>query len=137
MYNPVELILLNKPSEIARLQDHLEGLGDARGIPPRALHEMQLAVEELLTNVLNYAFTDQTEHKIKVRLQQTESEFSIAVEDDGRPFNLLEHPAPDLSKPLEQRPVGGMGIHMIRKSMDRIDYRRADGKNILTLIKRL
>jgi anti-sigma regulatory factor (Ser/Thr protein kinase) len=63
------------------------------------------------------------------------TELRIEVEDDGRPFDPLAHSAPDLSQPLDKRPVGGMGIHMIRKSMDRVEYRRADGKNILTMTK--
>jgi len=119
------------------LQDQLESLARERGFPPKVLHEIQLAVEELLTNILNYAYTDQREHEIKVRLRPGESEFCIEVEDDGRPFNPLEQPAPDLTLSLDQRPVGGLGIHMIRKSMDRIEYRRADGKNILVMVKQI
>ena len=119
------------------MQDQLETLARQHGYPPKALHEIQLAVEELLTNILNYAFTDQREHEIRVCLRPDESQFEIEVADDGRPFNPLEHPAPDLSLPLERRPVGGLGIHMIRKSMDRIDYRRTDGKNILVMAKQI
>jgi anti-sigma regulatory factor (Ser/Thr protein kinase) len=137
MTNPIELILLNRPSEIARLQDQLESFAQQHSLPPKALHEVQLAVEEHLSNVLKYAFTDQGEHRIKVRLRAGPTELCIEVEDDGRPFNLLEHPAPDLSLPLEQRPIGGLGIHMIRKSMDQIEYRRAGGKNILVMVKQV
>jgi anti-sigma regulatory factor (Ser/Thr protein kinase) len=137
MSKPIELTLLNRPTEIARLQDLLEMLARQHGYPAKTLHEIQLAVEELLTNILNYAFPDQREHEIRVCLRPDESGFEIEVADDGRPFNPLEHPAPDLSLPLEQRPVGGLGIHMIRKSMDRIVYRRADGKNILVMAKQI
>ena len=137
MSKPIELTLLNRPAEVGRLQDQLETLARQHGYPPQALHEVQLAVEELLTNILNYAFTDQCEHEIRVCLRPGESEFEIEVADDGRPFNPLEHPVPDLSLPLEQRPIGGLGILMIRKSMDRIAYRRADGKNILVMAKQI
>jgi anti-sigma regulatory factor (Ser/Thr protein kinase) len=137
MSNPIELTLLNRRSEIARLQDQLETLARERALPPKALHDVQLAVEEHLTNILNYAFTDQREHEIHVRLQPGENEFRIEVLDDGRPFNPLEHPAPDLSLPPEQRPIGGLGIHMIRKSMDRVEYRRANGKNLLVMVKQI
>lgn len=137
MSNPIELTLLNRPTELARLQDQLETLARQHGYPPKTLHEVQLAVEELLTNILNYAFTDQREHEIRVCLRPGESDIEIEVADDGRPFNPLEHPTPDLSLPLEQRPIGGLGIHMIRKSMDRIAYRRADGKNILVMVKQI
>jgi anti-sigma regulatory factor (Ser/Thr protein kinase) len=137
MTTPLELILLNRPSEIARLQDQLEALARRLGLPPKTLHEVQLAVEEHLTNILNYAFDDQGKHKISVRVQAAATELRVEVEDDGRPFDPLKHPVPDLSQPLNARPIGGLGIHMMRKSMDRIEYRRADGKNILVMIKQI
>ena len=124
MPNTMELILLNRRSEIPRLQDLLESFARDHKFPSKVLHDVQLAVEEHLTNVLNYAFTDQGEHEIRIRLQPGESDLCIEVEDDGRPFNPLEHPTPDFSLPLDQRPIGGLGIHMIRKSMDRLEYRR-------------
>src|SRR5262245_60061575 len=137
MSKPVEFILLNRPSEIARLQDELESLGRQEGLAPKVLHDVQLAVEEHLTNILNHGFSDQRDHQIKVQLRSDESEFCIEVEDDGRPFNPLDQPAPNLSLPIEQRPIGGLGILMIRQAMDRVEYRRADGKNILLMVKRL
>ena len=65
------------------------------------------------------------------------TELRVEVEDDGHPFNPLDRPAPDLSKPVNERPIGGLGIYMMRKALDGMDYRRADGKNILVMIKRL
>jgi anti-sigma regulatory factor (Ser/Thr protein kinase) len=137
MTTPLELILLNRPSEVARLQDQLESLAGQLRLPPKTLHEVQLAVEEHLTNILKYAFEDQDEHRIRVRALPEATELRIEVEDDGRPFDPLKHPPPDLSQPLDARPVGGLGIHMMRKCMDRIEYRRADEKNILVMIKQI
>lgn len=137
MTNPIELVLANRPSEIVRLQDLLESLAIEHAIPPKALHEVQLAVEEHLANILNHAFTDQQEHQILVRLEVETDILRIEVEDDGRPFNPLEHPKPDLTLPVDQRPIGGLGIHMMRKSVDQIEYRRANGKNILAILKRI
>ena len=127
MMTPLELILVNRPSEIARIQDQLEALGSKLGLPPKTLHEVQLAVEEHLTNILKHGFENESEHQIRVQVLAAPTELRIEVEDDGRPFDPLEHSAPDLSQPLDKRPIGGMGIHMIRKSMDRVEYRRADG----------
>lgn len=137
MTNLVELVLLNRPSEIARLQDQLEALARQFDLPPKTLHDVQLAVEEHLTNILNYGFDDQGEHQIKVRASITAIELRIEVEDDARPFDPLKHPVPDLSQPLDARPVGGLGIHMMRKSVDRLEYRWVDGKNILVMVKQL
>ena len=137
MTNPIELVLANRPSEIVRFQDLLESLASEHAIPPKALHEVQLAVEEHLANILNHAFTDQQEHQILVRLEVETDILRIEVKDDGRPFNPLEHPKPDLALPVDQRPIGGLGIHMMRKSVDQIEYRRANGKNILAILKRI
>jgi len=135
MANPIELILLNRPCEMSRLQDELELLAGQRGYPAKALHDIQLAVEEHLSNVLKYAFQDDQLHEIKVRLDPGDATFVIEVEDDGCPFNPLEYPEPDLSLPMDQRPVGGVGIHLIRKTMDRIEYRRAGGRNYFVMTK--
>jgi anti-sigma regulatory factor (Ser/Thr protein kinase) len=135
MSNHFELTLANQPAEVARLQDQLESFARQHGLALRALHELQLALEEHLTNVLSYAYEDMQEHRIEVRVQLNATELRVEVEDDGRPFNPLERPAPDISKPMEERPVGGLGIHMMRKSVDRLEYRRVAEKNILTMFK--
>jgi serine/threonine-protein kinase RsbW len=131
-----ELTLANRKSEIARLQDHLETFARQQGLAARLLHELQLALEEHLTNVVSYGYDDELEHAIKVRIQLNAPELRVEVEDDGCPFNPLERLAPDLAKPIAERPIGGLGIHMMRKSLDRMEYRRVDGKNILVMIKR-
>ena len=103
----------------------------------KVLQAADLSLEEHLTNVMNYAFADSRVHEIQVRLELAGGKFQIEVEDDGKPFNPLEHPKPDLSVPLEQRPLGGLGIHLIRSFMDELDYRREGGRNILQMRKRL
>jgi len=134
---PLELVLHNRPSELARLQDQLEALAGQLGLPLKTLHEVQLAVEEHLTNILKHGFDDQGDHQIRVRVLPAPTELRLEVEDDGRPFDPLKHPPPDLSQPLEARSVGGLGIHMMRQTMDRLEYRRVEGKNVLVMTKQL
>ena len=69
--------------------------------------------------------------------QLNDSQLRIEIRDDGIPFDPLAHPEPDTSIPLEEKPIGGLGILMARKSMDDISYERRDSENILTLTKRL
>jgi len=135
MTSQLELTLTNQPAEVARLQDQLEAFARQHGLAERALHEVQLALEEHLTNLLSYGYEDPREHLIRVRIQLNGPELRVEVADDGRPFNPLESPAPDLSKPIAERPIGGLGIHMIRKSVDQLEYRREAGQNILVMIK--
>jgi anti-sigma regulatory factor (Ser/Thr protein kinase) len=136
MTDQFELILLNEQREIARAQDELEKFAAKHALPDRQLHDVQLALEEHLTNILNYAYEDDRKRHITVRLALDRPELRIEVEDDGCPFNPLEHATPDLSIPIDQKPVGGLGIHMIRKSLDGLEYRRENGRNILVMVKR-
>jgi anti-sigma regulatory factor (Ser/Thr protein kinase) len=137
MTDQFELTLLNRQPEIARLQDALENFARRHAIPKRKLHHVQLALEEHLTNIVRYAHADGTEHHIKVVCRLAAQELQIQIEDDGRPFNPLEHPAPDLGLPIEKKPVGGLGIYMMKKSVDRMEYRRESGRNVLSMIKRI
>jgi len=136
MNGQLELTLTNQKSAVVGLHDQLEVFARQHGLAARVLHEAQLALEEHLTNIISYGYDDKLEHQIKVRVQLNASVLRIEVEDDGHPFNPLEQPMPDISKPIEERPIGGLGIHMMRKSLDSLDYRRADAKNILGMIKR-
>ena len=137
MTHQIELTLVNRVDEIARLQDELEQFGSRQGLPGSSLHQVQLALEEHLANILRYAYQDKAEHQVTVRIKIGEHLLEIEVVDDGRPFNPLEFPAPDLTIPLEQRSIGGLGIHMIRKSVDQIAYRRERDQNILIMSKRI
>ena len=133
----LELTLVNQKSEIAKLHDRLEGFLGGQDVPLRSIHDLQLALEEHLTNVISYGYNDDKAHQIRIRVCLNGSELKVAVEDDAVPFNPLDHPTPDFSMPIEERSVGGLGIHMMRKSLDAMEYHRADSKNILVMTKRI
>jgi anti-sigma regulatory factor (Ser/Thr protein kinase) len=137
MTNQLELTLLNRQPEIARAQDELERFAAAHNVSGRPLYELQLALEEHLANIVNYAYEDNAPHHITVRFGFKSPEIRIQIQDDGRPFNPLDHPPPGVSLPVDQKPVGGLGIHMMRKSVDGLEYRRESDRNILEMIKRV
>src|SRR5690606_35908678 len=89
--------------------------------------------DELLTNIIAYGYPDGARGEIAVRAAIADGRLRIAIEDDGQPFNPLDHPAPDLESALERRETGGFGIHIVRGSMDRIAYCRLPGRNLLTM----
>lgn len=95
-----------------------------------------LAIEELATNCLKYGYDDTAEHRIAVRVELDDRELRLCVEDDGRPFNPLDQPPPDVTLPAEVRPMGGLGLHLLRRLFDRIEYRRVGRRNRLILVKR-
>jgi len=137
MNDRLELTLANQRSALARSQDELESFARQHGLPARVLHPVQLALEEHLTNIIAYGYDDPLEHNISVRVLLNHPCLRIEVEDDGHPFNPLEYPSPDLAKPIEDRPVGGLGIYMMRKSLDGIEYSHTAGRNRLVMLKRI
>ena len=137
MSKPMAIPFKNKLSEIERLGQVMEEFAELYHLPPNLVFEINLALEEILTNVISYGYDDSDEHEIMIRLSCNGEEVTAEVEDDGRPFNPLEAAEPDTSKPLEERPVGGLGIHLVRKFMDAVEYKRQQGKNLLAMKKRI
>ena len=133
----MEVVLTNRPEEKPRLLRALEAFAAEHRLPAKVLQAADLALEEHVTNVLKYAYADTAPHQIRVRLSCDERTLHVEVEDDGRAFNPLDVPPVDTSVPLERRPVGGLGIHLMRQFMDALDYRREGGRNILRMTKRL
>src|SRR5712671_116289 len=108
-----------------------------RKAPPAADYLANLAIEELVTNCIKYGYDDRNEHVIEVELKLCPAELLLTVTDDGHPFNPLELPEPDTNMPVEERAIGGLGIHLLRKMSDRMEYAREAGKNRLMIRKSL
>ena len=137
MTEDVEIKLHNKLSELASANQTLTEFGRQHGLADNVLQDLNLALEEILTNIISYAYTGPGEHGITVRLSVKPGEMRVDVEDAGQPFNPLEAPEADTTKPLEERTLGGLGIHLVRKLTDGLEYRRHEGKNLLVMKKRL
>ena len=103
--------------------------------PPALINQIDLAVEEVFVNIVNYAYTPAVGN-IVIGVAAGE-DVIIRLEDTGKFFNPLEHPDPDLDKPLMEREIGGLGVFFVKKTMDKVDYLRTDNKNVLTMTKRL
>ena len=123
--------------ELSRFHPFLERFAAEHQLPSAVRNALDLAVTEWLTNVINYGFANDEHGRIDLKLFCSGSEVRVEVADTGRPFNPLDHPLVDISVPLTDKPIGGLGIHMIRSLMDRLIYTRERGKNLLTLIKSL
>ncbi|MEI7500529.1 MAG: SpoIIE family protein phosphatase [Bacteroidota bacterium] len=133
----VQLKLKNQLTELDKIAINLETLSEQWNIPPKIVMEINLVLEELFTNVIFYAFSDKEEHCITIDFKLIdEHQLQIHLIDDGEPFNLLEKKVNDVfDKPLEERQIGGLGIHFVREMMNSVDYKRADNKNIVILTK--
>jgi len=132
----LQIVLKNQPSEKQKVVQALEQFGRDHQLPAAVVQAADLALEEHLTNLMSYSLADNQEHEIKVRFTLA-SHFMVEVEDDGPPFNPLQVPAVDTTVPLEQRSIGGLGIHLMRRFMDEIEYHSEGRKNVLRMRKRL
>jgi len=123
--------------EIERLNKVVRQFGDLHEVPSRALYAINLALDEIVTNVVRYGFDDSAGKEIVAQVTAREDELMTVVSDPGRAFNPLDVAPPDLAAPLAERALGGLGIHLVRSLMDTIEYHRQNGKNVLTMRKRV
>jgi serine/threonine-protein kinase RsbW len=105
------------------------------GIDEAACFDVQLALVEAVSNTIKYGYQDKRVHFIRVRVGLEPKELFLEIEDDAGSFNPLDAPAPDFSLPVEERPIGGLGVYLMRTVMDQIDYQRAGAKNVLRMKK--
>jgi sigma-B regulation protein RsbU (phosphoserine phosphatase) len=127
----------NDLSELARVAALIEAFAEEHGVPPLVAFECNLALDEVLTNTISYGYTDGGTHEIVLRCALDADEWRFEVEDDGEPFNPLAQASPDLSLSIEERPIGGLGIHLVRRVMDGLEYRRQGDKNVLVMRKKV
>jgi serine/threonine-protein kinase RsbW len=123
--------------EIERLNALVRRFGELHEIPSRPLYALSLALDEVVTNAIVHGFDDPAGQELTVSLSVATRELRAEIIDHGRSFNPLDVPPPNLLAPLQERELGGLGIHLVRSLMDRLDYRRDDGKNVLTLMKQI
>lgn len=104
---------------------------------PKLQFTFRLVIEEIVVNVCNYAYPEGVEGHLDIELDATDSIVTLTFTDSGTPFNPLEKEDPDTTLALEKRPIGGLGILLVKKMMDDVAYRYENGHNILTLTKRV
>ncbi len=131
------IVLRNELAELGRVSQEVAEFWSQHGLPAELEGDLNLALEEILANIILHGYRDGAEHEIVVRLEAEPAEVRAAVEDDGVAFNPLEAPEPDLSAPLDQRRIGGLGLHLVRNLVDRLQYERRGDRNHLRMTKRI
>ena len=120
--------------QLERIAAIVEDLGEQDDWPPGLIFKVNLVLDELSVNIVNYGGEAS---EIEVSLDADADEVRVEISDDGRPFDPLNDAMePDLEASLEDRPIGGLGIHLVREMMDELHYSREDGKNRLAMVKR-
>jgi len=122
-------------SELKSLNQHIVDFGRDTGLSETIIPEINICLDELFTNIVSYGFKDDLGHKIKFTMKVDDNILIVSIEDDGEPFNPLEKKAVKLPADVMTAKIGGLGIHITRELMDKIDYERKRGKNKVTITK--
>ena len=131
------LILKNDLSELARIAEKIESHGESRSWPAKWIMNLNLSLDELITNIVSYGYQDTDEHEIRITLTERDESLAVVVEDDGMAFDpFTAAPVPNLEADLEERPIGGLGVYFVKTLMDEVAYERVDNSNRITLIQR-
>ena len=135
MTRSVELRINNDVSDIAIVRNALDNLARELGISIRALVQLQVAADEVVSNVVRHSWDDGRRHQFLVRITAQPSRVDLEIFDDGREFDPTTAPSCNLAPADRGSRFGGLGIHMIRKLVDHFTYERIDGRNHTTLSK--
>lgn len=131
------LTLNNRIEEIPSLAAFIEEVCEAAGANASVTMNMNLALEEAVTNVMLYAYPAGEQGTVTVTAEVAKGALTFVITDSGKAFDPTAQAEADVTLGVEERPIGGLGIFLVRQLMDRVDYERKDGCNVLTLVKQL
>ena len=133
----LELIIHNQISEIGEFNQRFAAFAEQQQLPGQVVVSMQIVFEELLSNIIKYNFSDDAPHDIEIKVEVSAEKLMATIIDDGIAFNPFDAPAPDTTLALEDREIGGLGVHIVRTMMDEVFYERDGNKNVVTVSKQL
>ena len=134
MTEPLLLRIPPNHDQLEQIPAAVEEFAERDNWPPDLVFKLNLVLEELGVNIVNYSGAT---GEIEISLASDAETVTIEITDNGRPFNPLDElETPDISAPLDERPIGGLGVHLVRTMMDELSYSREDGKNRLAMTKR-
>ncbi|HYC02379.1 MAG TPA: ATP-binding protein [Azospirillaceae bacterium] len=134
----LELRIANDLEEVSGLIEAVEAFCEEQGAPPKVSYQLCLVIDEIVTNIISYAYEDEGRHEILLRFDARGGGLSGTIEDDGKPFNpLTDSAAPDLDADIDDRPIGGLGVFFLKSFMDSVGYERDGGLNRLSFAKTL
>ena len=131
------IILANNISEITRLYEFIEELGNDLSLSPDIVFNLNLVLEEAVVNIINYAYPKEEHESIYLSARMHEGSIVLVLTDTGKEFDPTAAPEADVTLSADERQIGGLGIFLIRQIMNEVKYQRIEGKNILTLEKKL
>ena len=131
------LIVYNQIDELNRVAIWLEELGEEWAFSMSLVLSLNLVLEEALTNIINYGYEDEHQHVIEIQFVKADGLLKISIIDDGLAYDPTAKTDPDITLSVQDRPIGGLGILLIKKIMTTVDYQRIENKNHLMLTKNI
>ena len=130
-----EIILEAKVEKLDELLSCIDKELEDAGCTMKAQMQIDIAVEEIFVNIAHYAYeSGDGKAVIQIETDKSASKAAFTFIDEGKPYNPLEKEDPDVTLPAEERPIGGLGIYIVKKTMDEVTYKFEDGKNILKIV---
>jgi serine/threonine-protein kinase RsbW len=131
MKTELKLLIENRLSDLVELTKKADGFMESHHLPIEIVYKVHLILEEVLTNIIKYAYKDTIKHDIIIEMILKENELVLEFEDDGEEFDPLGAPVPKNRESISESAVGGLGIHLVKQMVDGIEYRRYNDRNIL------
>ena len=125
-----------KPENLSCVTDFLDAYLEEIGCPMKTQMQLDLCVEELFVNIASYAYPD-TAGKATVEMCFSNGVLTLKFRDSGIPYDPLKKPDPDTTLSADERQIGGLGIFLVKKTMDAVSYKRENGENMLTIQKKI
>lgn len=132
-----EITIRNKPSELQRVANFVEEIGGELGIDGELLMNLNLALEEMVSNIIHYAHPQQSDDCIALKAESDGAEIIFTLADQGIEFDPTQKGHLDTDANPAERELGGMGIFIVKNIMNKVTYQRTAGQNVVTLVKRL
>ena len=126
-----------QPGGVGELNAAFAGFAEAHALPADVRRSVNVAIDELLANALSHGQTGPDPCSVTVEVELDQERLTVILTDDGTPFDPFASDAPDTTLSIEERPIGGLGIHLVGKLMDQVSYQRRDGHNVVVLVKQL
>ena len=137
MTNGFRMAIGTGPGEVARVNAAFAEFAAAHALPASVRRSLDVALDELLTNTMVHGFAGREGGAVTVAVELHPDRVSVTVTDDGKPFDPFALAAPDTALPVGERPVGGLGLHLVRGMMDEVSYQRRGDRNVVVVAKRL
>jgi sigma-B regulation protein RsbU (phosphoserine phosphatase) len=133
----IKLVIVNQFEEISRVSDAFNAFADRHDLTTTVKQRLNLCLDELFNNIISHGYKDDDEHQIDVHIRLLHGDLVVTIADDGIPFNPFRNDPPDTQLSVEERPIGGLGVHLVRNFMDRVAYERHGEQNVVQLFKHL